>query len=154
MVIVEHEGKRYTLVSRVPKVGELVLINNKHLDVRRVQETYACMILDEAGYKNFNRDCIVMEEIQENRKQWRRYRFCTYAVEDSRPLIFNPCYPWWCSGYGGEGNSSYATIVAYLPKDENLKTYWDDAFSITYTDEEEIVFTDRFPKPDYFQEML
>jgi hypothetical protein len=31
---------------------------------------------------------------------WRRYRFRTKSVDDERPLIFNPAYPWWCSGYG------------------------------------------------------
>ena len=28
---------------------------------------------------------------------WKRYRFYTHAIEDYRPLIFNPKYPWWCS---------------------------------------------------------
>lgn len=77
---------------------------------------------------------------------WRRYRFKTYA-EDYRPLIFNPAYPRWCSGYGED----YAIIIAYLPETADLSIYWDDAADITFTDEDKIVFSDRFPKPSYFK---
>lgn len=82
-------------------------------------------------------------------KPWLRYRFKTKAVSDSRPVIFNPKYPWWCTGYASD--DSYATIVAYLPKDENLTRYWDDAFDIEYTEESEIKFSGRFPKPSYYK---
>ena len=79
---------------------------------------------------------------------WKRYRFKTYAVSDNRPLIFNPKYPWWCSGYGGD--MEYSVIVAFLPKNEDLLKYWDDAFDIDFTEEKSITFSDRFPKPEYF----
>jgi len=81
-------------------------------------------------------------------KLWRRYRFFTKSIDDYRPLVFNPKYPWWCSGTGDDN----ATIVAYLPHDEDLLKYWDDAYDIDYTEEDEIVFTDRFRKPYYFIE--
>ena len=81
-------------------------------------------------------------------KDWKRYRFKTKSVDDYRPIIFNPKYPWWCSGYAGD--ESYATIVCYLPRKENLKKYWDDAFDIDFTEEEKVEFSDRFPKPEYF----
>jgi hypothetical protein len=81
--------------------------------------------------------------------KWRRYRFHTHSVDDYRPLIFNPAYPWWCSATAGDGQS--ATIVAYLSTDEPLEKYWDDAFGVEYTEEEAIVFSDRFPKPEYYQ---
>lgn len=89
--------------------------------------------------------------------KWRRYRFKTKSVDDCRPLVFNPKYPWWCSGYELDGtpdNPKYkaATIIAYLPILEDLKKYWDDAFDIEYTDEATIKFSDRFPKPKYFEE--
>ena len=48
---------------------------------------------------------------------WKRYRLKTYAVSDNRPLIFNPKYPWWCSGYGEDDKGEYSVIIAYLPKD-------------------------------------
>lgn len=90
-------------------------------------------------------------------KKWRRYRFYTKSTEDYRPLIFNPQYPWWCSGYslGGtidEPEYSSAVIIAYLPEDEDLTKYWDDASDVEFTEHEGIEFSDRFPKPDYFEE--
>lgn len=39
-----------------------------------------------------------------------------------------------------------------LPKDEDLYEYWDDAYDISSTDENEITFSGRFPKPDYFKD--
>jgi hypothetical protein len=78
---------------------------------------------------------------------WRRYRFKTKALDDYRPLIFNPKYPWWCSGEGDD----YAIIIAYLPPTEGLFRYWDDAYDIDFDLRDEITFTSRFPKPDYFE---
>ena len=76
-----------------------------------------------------------------------RYRFKTWSVDDPRPLIdLAPLkMPWWCSGYG----ESYAIIICYLPAEEDLKKYWDDAFDIEEDEREEIVYTDRFPKPEW-----
>jgi hypothetical protein len=80
--------------------------------------------------------------------QWIRYRFKTWARGDIRPLVFNPSYPWWCSGSAAD--DSYAIIVAYLPAGEPLERYWDDAEVDFQDDCDEITFTDRFPKPEYF----
>jgi hypothetical protein len=77
---------------------------------------------------------------------WKRYRFKTKSIKDYRPIIFNPKFPWWCSGE----SDINVTIVAYLPDSEGLKKYWDDAFDISFTECEEIKFCGRFTKPDYF----
>ena len=69
--------------------------------------------------------------------EWIRYRFKTQSTNDYRPLIFNEKYPWWCSGESDED----VTIVAYLPKNEDLSKYWDDAFDIDFTEHEEITFS-------------
>jgi hypothetical protein len=82
-----------------------------------------------------------------NKTKWRRYRFSTKSVNDYRPIIFNPKYPWWCSGE----NKSSVTIIAYLPETEDLMKYWDDAEDTEFTEHDEIEFTDRFPKPDYYE---
>jgi hypothetical protein len=78
-----------------------------------------------------------------------RYRFKTKAVEDCRPLVdMKPIkMPWWCSGYATD--DSYATIVCYLPKGEDLFKYWDDAYSIDKKEVSEITYTDRFAKPKW-----
>lgn len=77
-----------------------------------------------------------------------RYRFKTKSTKDYRPLIFNPAYPWWCTGHAANG--SYVTIVFYLPESENLLKYWDDAYDIDYEENVEIQFTDRFPKAEWY----
>lgn len=75
-----------------------------------------------------------------------KYRFETFSKEDYRPLVFDPRYPWWCTGF----TDKTAIIVAYLPEDESLTTYWDDAHRVDVKTEE-ITFSDRFPKPDYYE---
>ena len=82
---------------------------------------------------------------------WKKYRFKTYA-SDNRPLIFNPKYPWWCSGYSEDSEGEYSIIIAYLPSNEDLFKYWGDAFDVDFAEKESITFSDRFPKPDYFIE--
>ena len=82
----------------------------------------------------------------ETKTKWRRYRFYTKSIKDYRPLVFNPKFPWWCSGETEDA----IVIVAYLPETEDLLEYWDDAFDIDFTEENEITFSDRFPKPKYF----
>lgn len=79
---------------------------------------------------------------------WKRYRLKTKSIEDYRPLIFNPKYPWWCSGE----SEDYAVIIAFFPEDENIFKYWDDAFDVEFTTCKNIEFTDRFQKPKYFVE--
>lgn len=79
-----------------------------------------------------------------------RYRFKTKAVEDYRPLIDmkDIQMPWWCTGFATD--NSYAVIVCYLPNGEDLFKYWDDAYDIDFeTARTEIVYTDRFQKPEW-----
>lgn len=78
--------------------------------------------------------------------KWLRHRFFTKSIEDFRPLIFNPKYPYWCSGYGDD----YAVVIAYLPNTEPLEKYWDDAYNVDSEERESITFTDRFPEPEWF----
>ena len=86
-----------------------------------------------------------------SKPRWRRYRLKTYA-EDFRPIAFNPHYPWWCSGHGGDDGDEYHVIVAWLPVGEKIQKYWDDAFDVEFSDHDAIAFTDRFAKPAYYKE--
>lgn len=81
----------------------------------------------------------------------RRYRFKTKSVEDFRPLIdmTEIQMPWWCTGSAMD--DSYMIIVCYLPADEDLKKYWDDAFDVEYDECDEIVYTSRFTKPEWIK---
>ena len=88
---------------------------------------------------------------KEESKTLIRYRFKTYSVDDPRPLIDlkEIQMPWWCSSWDGE--MEYAICICYLPKEESLFKYWDDAFDIEQTEETEIVYTERFPKPKWIK---
>ena len=81
-----------------------------------------------------------------------RYRFLTKAVYDPRPLVgmeeIN--MPWWCTGVSYD--CSYCPIVCYLPDDEPLTKYWDDAFEIEREAVTEIVYSSRFPKPEWISD--
>ena len=79
------------------------------------------------------------------------YRFKTKAVDDYRPLkdMAEIQTPWWCTGTAMD--DSYAIIVCYLPDNENLYDYWDDAYDIDTEDRPEIVYTDRFRKPEWIK---
>jgi hypothetical protein len=81
---------------------------------------------------------------------WIRYRFKTKSVKDTRPLVYNPRFAWWCSGYSGDMKS--AIIIAYLPPEEDLRKYWDDAFEIEKEVKSSIKFSSRFPRPTWFEE--
>ena len=80
-------------------------------------------------------------------KKWKRYRFQS-KEEDYRPVLFNPSYPWWCSGYGND----FAIIIAFLPSDKDLHEYWPEAENIEFDKYDEIFFTGRFPKPEYYKD--
>jgi hypothetical protein len=90
----------------------------------------------------------------QQKSTWRRYRFKTNAVEDYRPLVSDPRFPWWCSGHGMNGDFEIfdSTIIAWLPFDEPVEKYWDDAHDIEFTEHEVIQFYDRLAKPTWFIE--
>ena len=86
-----------------------------------------------------------------------RYRFKTNSVSDPRPLVdMAPIkMPWWCTGFGFTDGvdatwcDEYATIVCYLPDDEPLTKYWDNAFDVEAENVSKIKYSDRFPKPEW-----
>lgn len=81
--------------------------------------------------------------------KYKRYRFYTNSAKDPRPLVDLKTIqmPYWISGYTGDMKK--AIIICYLPAEENLLKYWDDAHDIDTQDRDEITYTDRFPKPSW-----
>ena len=79
-----------------------------------------------------------------------RYRFKTNSVSAPRPIVdMAPIkMPWWCTGYSYTTHES-AIIVCYLPEEESLYKYWDDAFDVEAENVDEIKYSDRFPKPEW-----
>lgn len=87
--------------------------------------------------------------ISDKRLAW--YRFKTSSVDDYRPRadMKEIGMPWWCTGWAADG--SYVIIVCYLPEDEVLSKYWDDAYDIDMEYRDEIKYSDRFPKPKWLE---
>lgn len=110
--------------------------------------------LKHLGFQVALPDAFIMKSVDEPAKKWRRYRLKTKAVADYRPLMHDPRFPWWCSGHGVIGGFDYAdsTIIVWLPYDEPVTKYWDDAFDVEFSEHEKIEFTDRFAKPEWFIE--
>ena len=88
-----------------------------------------------------------------SKTKWNRWRFCTRS-EDFRPIVFNPSYPWWCSGEGEDEQGGFAVVVAFLPTTEKLETYWDDAFDIDVQEHDAVTFSERFARPKYYVELV
>jgi len=78
-----------------------------------------------------------------------RARFHANA-DDWRPIKFPPPGPAWCTGYAADG--SYSTVVAYAESEDQIREFWPEASNIEADDRNEITFTDRFPRPDWWPE--
>jgi hypothetical protein len=78
-------------------------------------------------------------------RKWILYTFFTTETEDVRPLKYNPKYPWWIVFQA----QSHTNIRMYLPDNENLSHYYDDAYDIESEVHYTIVYTNRFPKPNW-----
>lgn len=79
------------------------------------------------------------------------YRATFHAnYEDPRPLEVHPKYPYWITGYAGDG--SFSTMVAYVPSDEFLYENWPEATNVELTTVDSITFTDRFSRPEWYEE--
>lgn len=83
-------------------------------------------------------------------QKWSRVRFrCN--DEDPRPVTFPPPGPFWITGYGDD----YATVVAYFPgavSVNDVLAYWPEADDMDFSGHDEVTYTDRFPKPEWWTE--
>lgn len=65
---------------------------------------------------------------------------------DYRSVNWPVKHPYWCSGYGKD----YSIVVAYADDEAEILRNWPEATDIDAEEKTEYVFTDRFPKPDWF----
>jgi hypothetical protein len=79
---------------------------------------------------------------------WLWARFKTPS-DDFRPVKWKPPGPFWHTGYNSVDDS---VIVAYVKDREQIKEYWPDAYEIDCEQRDEIRYSSRFQKPDWFQE--
>lgn len=80
-----------------------------------------------------------------------RARFHTDS-EDPRPVIWPIKHPYWVTGrvISVDGGDGYSIVVAYLDSLWDLLDLWPDAAQVTFQKVEKYVFTDRFPRPDWW----
>lgn len=79
----------------------------------------------------------------------RRYRFELVGVDDPRPVTWPIPHPYWCTGYS---SSDGPIIVAYGESDEYILANWPEAeLPLDYEEVDGYKFSDRFPKPDWFE---
>lgn len=69
--------------------------------------------------------------------------------EDPRPINWPIKHPYWCTGYG----ETYSIIVAYAEDLDDIRSNWPEAEDIDYAEASEYEFTDRFPRPNWFQKV-
>ena len=79
-----------------------------------------------------------------------RVRF-EQPTEDYRPITFPPPHPYWCSGYSLDNEMNTTPIlIAFLNNEEELYQYWPEAENPEFEEVDEVTFSDRFPKPDWY----
>jgi hypothetical protein len=74
-----------------------------------------------------------------------RARFCANE-DDYRPVNYPIKHPFWCTGYG----DGYSVVVAYADNEAEIIRNWPEATNIEFDEVEHYVFSDRFPKPEWF----
>lgn len=68
--------------------------------------------------------------------------------DDPRPVVWPIRHPYWITG-GGDG---YATVVAYADNKTQIKKLWPEATHIDAEVVDGYAFSDRFPRPKWFNE--
>jgi len=77
-----------------------------------------------------------------------RARFHTNG-DDYRAVNWPVKHPYWCSGYAID--KSYSVVVAYADDLVEILRNWPEASHIEFEEVDKYVFTERFPKPSWFE---
>src|SRR3990167_1139298 len=67
-------------------------------------------------------------------------------VEDYRPVNWPIKHPYWCGGFGDD----YSILISYADDESYIVENWPEATDIESQEVDGYIFTDRFPKPDWF----
>lgn len=67
---------------------------------------------------------------------------------DYRPIKWPIKYPYWCTG---ESNDSF-TLIAYADSMEQITGLWPEAYDIEIKEVDEIKFSDRLRKPEWYND--
>lgn len=69
-------------------------------------------------------------------------------LDDFRSINWPVKYPYWCSGY----TDTHSIVVAYATNEEEIYKNWPEAEDLEYVTVEKPIFSDRFPKPEWYVE--
>lgn len=75
-----------------------------------------------------------------------RARFYT-DEDDFRPVEWPIKYPYWKSGETDKAN----ILIAYADSEDDIKRLWPESYDIESEEVSEMVFTSRFPKPNWYE---
>ena len=79
-----------------------------------------------------------------------RARFVT-PPDDPRPVTWPPPGPYWVTGEQlCDGECVGIVVVAYGDSEDQLREFWPDVENMDVDDASEYLFTDRFPKPQWW----
>ena len=86
-------------------------------------------------------------------REWNRVRFKT-SIADYRPVLFPPPGPYWCTGTESLAAQSgeCSILVAFIPRGDDILQFWPEAYDLDEVASDGIQFSDRFPRPDWFEE--
>lgn len=79
-----------------------------------------------------------------------RVRFTTDSP-DPRPINWPIPHPYWITG--DEDSGARATIVSYADSLDYIRENWPEAENIESEEVDGYIFTDRFPRPQWFTEV-
>lgn len=71
-----------------------------------------------------------------------------FYCDDSRPVKWPPPYPFWCTGE----TDNHEIVVGYYDNEDQIYEYYPEAFNIISNEVDEIRFSDRFERPDWWEE--
>lgn len=82
-----------------------------------------------------------------------RIRFKMKAPEgDYRPIKWPIKYPYWCTGKGYDSDDeNYFILIGYFDEEKDLYELWPEAYDLEIETCDEITFSDRFSRPDWFK---
>lgn len=69
-----------------------------------------------------------------------------FKAEDSAPVNWPVKHPFWQTGFGDD----YVIVVSYADNEQYIYDNWPEASDLDAVEADEYIFTDRFPKPEWF----
>ena len=88
------------------------------------------------------------------KKQRQLFRVRFYVnPRDPRPVKWPPPGPFWVSGFSVGGRMpEQVVVIAYVERLEQVREYWPEARIDSFQVVDEVRFSSRFPKPDWWED--